>query len=151
MLKGFKKFIARGNVIDLAVGVVMGAAFSGIVKGLVDSFINPLIAWVAGKPNFDQLTFSLPPINPLLDKAPTVFEYGKVITASVNFLLIAFAIYFFVIIPVNRFLEKVKKEEDKKVAVNPTEQILLLREIRDQLAQINQQNNAVKDNQKNDQ
>jgi len=59
MLSGFKTFIARGNVVDLAVGVVMGAAFGLVVSGLVESFINPLIAWLVGKPNFDSLMFSL--------------------------------------------------------------------------------------------
>ena len=74
MLSGFKTFIARGNVVDLAVGVVMGAAFGLVVSGLVESFINPLIAWLVGKPNFDSLVFSLPP---LIGEEPTVFEYGK--------------------------------------------------------------------------
>ena len=55
MLSGFKTFIARGNVVDLAVGVVIGAAFGLVVSGLVESFINPLIAWLVGKPNFDSL------------------------------------------------------------------------------------------------
>lgn len=91
MLSGFKTFIARGNVVDLAVGVVMGAAFGLVVSGLVESFINPLIAWLVGKPNFDSLMFSLPP---LIGEEPTVFQYGKILTAIVNFFLVSLAIYF---------------------------------------------------------
>ena len=108
MLSGFKTFIARGNVVDLAVGVVMGAAFGLVVSGLVESFINPLIAWLVGKPNFDSLVFTLPPI---FGDEPTVFEYGKILTAIVNFFLVSLAIYFFIIIPMNKLTASLKKEE----------------------------------------
>lgn len=136
MLDGFKKFIARGNAVDLAVGVVMGAAFGAVVNGLVESFINPLIAWIAGKPNFDELTFSLPPINPLIENAaPTVFEYGKIITAGVNFFLVALAVYLFIVTPMNKLKDKLKKQEEEAPAAPaaPSEEVLLLREIRDSL------------------
>ena len=131
MLSGFKTFIARGNVVDLAVGVVMGAAFSLVVSGLVESFINPLIAWLVGKPNFDSLVFTLPPI---FGDEPTVFEYGKILTAIVNFFLVSLAIYFFIIIPMNKLTASLKKEEAETPPAQPSEEILLLREIRDSLA-----------------
>lgn len=132
MLSGFKKFIARGNVVDLAVGVVIGAAFGAVVNGLVESFINPLIAWLVGKPNFDALIFTLPP---LLGEEPTVFEYGKIITAVVNFFLIALAIYTFVVTPMNKLSAKMKKEEEEAPAPEPepTEEVLLLRDIKELL------------------
>ena len=131
MLSGFETFIARGNVVDLAVGVVMGAAFGLVVSGLVESFINPLIAWLVGKPNFDSLVFTLPPI---FGDEPTVFEYGKILTAIVNFFLVSLAIYFFIIIPMNKLTASLKKEEAETPPAQPSEEILLLREIRDSLA-----------------
>ena len=137
MLSGFKTFIARGNVVDLAVGVVMGAAFGLVVSGLVESFINPLIAWLVGKPNFDSLMFSLPP---LFGEEPTVFQYGKILTAIVNFFLVNFflvslAIYIFIIIPMNKLTASMKKKEEVEAPpAPPSEEILLLREIRDSLA-----------------
>ena len=131
MLSGFKTFIARGNVVDLAVGVVMGAAFGLVVSGLVESFINPLIAWLVGKPNFDSLVFTLPPI---FGDEPTVFEYGKILAAIVNFFLVSLAIYFFIIIPMNKLTASLKKEEAETPPAQPSEEILLLREIRDSLA-----------------
>ncbi|MDO4643117.1 MAG: large conductance mechanosensitive channel protein MscL [Cardiobacteriaceae bacterium] len=133
MLSGFKNFIARGNVVDLAVGVVMGAAFGLVVTGLVESFINPLIAWLVGKPNFDSLVFTLPAI---VGDAPTTFQYGKIITAIVNFFLVSLAIYIFIIIPMNKLTARMKKEETAAPA-EPSEEILLLREIRDNLARLN--------------
>ena len=126
---------------DLAVGVVIGAAFGAVVNGLVESFINPLIAWIAGKPNFDQLTFELPPINPLIENAqPTVFEYGKIITAGVNFFLVALAVYIFIVVPMNKLKDKLKKQEEATPAepIEPAEEVLLLREIRDSLRKQNQ-------------
>ena len=131
MLSGFKTFIARGNVVDLAVGAAMGAAFGLVVSGLVESFINPLIAWLVGKPNFDSLVFTLPPI---FGDEPTVFEYGKILTAIVNFFLVSLAIYFFIIIPMNKLTASLKKEEAETSPAQPSEEILLLREIRDSLA-----------------
>ena len=109
----------------------MGAAFGLVVSGLVESFINPLIAWLVGKPNFDSLVFTLPPI---FGDEPTVFEYGKILTAIVNFFLVSLAIYFFIIIPMNKLTASLKKEEAETPPAQPSEEILLLREIRDSLA-----------------
>jgi large conductance mechanosensitive channel len=102
MLDGFKKFILRGNVVDMAVGIVIGAAFGGVVTSLVKSFIEPLIALIVGKPDFSALAL---PIN------GTIFPYGAFLTAVVNFLLIAAAIYFFVIVPVNALVARMNRGE----------------------------------------
>lgn len=103
MLKEFKDFIMRGNVIDLAVAVVVGAAFGAVVTALVDSLIMPLIALLVGQPNFDQLAFTI---------NETTFAYGVFLTAVVNFLLIAAAIFFFVIKPIKMVNDKLAKEEE---------------------------------------
>ncbi|UJF23949.1 large conductance mechanosensitive channel protein MscL [Suttonella sp. R2A3] len=126
MFKGFKEFISRGNAIDLAVGVVIGAAFGAVVTGLVETFINPLISVIAGEPNFDDIGFTLNGV---------LFPIGQIITALVNFLLVAFAIYFFIVMPMNKLNARMKKEEEAEEApAEPSEEVVLLREIRDQLA-----------------
>ena len=102
MLDGFKKFILRGNVVDMAVGLVIGAAFGGVVTSLVKSVIEPLIAMIAGKPDFNSMAFSV---------GSTIFPYGLLVTAIVNFLLIAAAIYFFVVIPVNAMVARMNRGE----------------------------------------
>ena len=132
MLKGFKEFISRGNAVDLAVGMVIGAAFTAIITALVEKFLNPLIGGLVGKPNFDSLMFSLPP---LFGEEPTVFQYGKILTAIVNFFLVSLAIYIFIIIPMNKLTASMKKKEEVEAPpAPPSEEILLLREIRDSLA-----------------
>lgn len=102
MLDGFKKFILRGNVVDMAVGIVIGAAFGGVVTALVASLITPLIALIAGKPDFTALTFKI---------GDTPFPYGLFVTALVNFLLVAAAIYFFVVTPVNALVARMNRGE----------------------------------------
>ena len=102
MLDGFKKFILRGNVVDMAVGLVVGAAFGAVVASLVKSVIEPLIAMIAGKPNFDSMVFTV---------GSTIFPYGLLITALVNFVLVAAAIYFFVVIPVNAMVARMNRGE----------------------------------------
>jgi large conductance mechanosensitive channel len=101
-MKGFRQFIMRGNVVDLAVGVVIGAAFGAVVKGLVDSLINPLIALIAGKPDFSKIKF---------DINGTEFPIGNLIGAAVMFFLTAAAIYFFVVLPLNAFIARLKRGE----------------------------------------
>jgi large conductance mechanosensitive channel len=102
MLKGFREFILRGNVVDLAVGVVIGGAFGAIVTALVKDLITPLIAALVGKPDFSYIGF---------DIGKTHFPVGDFINAVVSFLLIAAAIYFFVVLPVNAFMARVKRGE----------------------------------------
>jgi large conductance mechanosensitive channel len=108
MLDGFKKFILRGNVVDMAVGLVIGAAFGGVVTALVKSFIEPLIAMLVGKPDFSALAVQV---------GQTPFPYGVFLTALVNFLLIAAAIYFFVVVPVNALVARMHRGD---VPADPT-------------------------------
>jgi large conductance mechanosensitive channel len=121
MLKGFREFVTRGNVLDLAVAVVIGAAFTAVINALVGGFINPLIAAVFGKPNLDDVA------NFTINNS--LFSIGVILTAVVNFVLVAAAVYFLVVMPYNKIRDRYKTE----VAVKEDEQIVLLREIRDAL------------------
>jgi large conductance mechanosensitive channel len=98
-MKGFRTFLMRGNVVDLAVGVVIGVSFGAVVKGLVDGFLTPLIALVAGKPDFSQIHF---------DVNGTLFPIGGFIGSLVTFLLTAAAVYFFVVLPMNALMARLK-------------------------------------------
>jgi large conductance mechanosensitive channel len=100
MLSGFKQFILRGNVVDLAVGVVIGAAFGTVVTAMVKDIINPIIALLVGKPDFTGISFAV---------RGTVFPIGDFITALVSFLLIAAAVYFFVVTPINALIARTRK------------------------------------------
>lgn len=102
MLDGFKKFILRGNVVDMAVGVVVGAAFGGVVTALTKDLITPLIALVVGKPDFSAIHATI---------GTTVFPIGDFINALVSFLLVSAAVYFFVVTPVNAMLARMRSEE----------------------------------------
>ena len=97
MLKGFKDFILRGNVIDLAVAVVIGAAFGAVIKAFVDGLLMPLVAAIFGQPDFSSLTFTI---------GKGVFTYGVFLNALVTFLLVAAAIYFVVVMPLNKLAER---------------------------------------------
>lgn len=97
MLKGFRDFVLRGNVVDLAVAVVIGAAFSGVVNSLVSDIINPLIAAVVHKPNFSFL---------VLNVNGGKITYGNFINAIIQFVIISAAIYFFVVMPLQKLLKK---------------------------------------------
>lgn len=97
MIKGFRDFILRGNVIDLAVAVVIGAAFGGVVDAVVKGFITPLIGYIFGSPKYD---FTV-----------GVFGIGIILTALINFLVVAFVIYFFIVAPMNRIMARLKPAE----------------------------------------
>lgn len=156
MIEGFKKFIARGNMIDMAVGVVMGGAVTTVVNSIVNNVINPFIAMIFGKPNMDGLlaiTFN-----------NATVSFGAVLGAILNFLIIAAAVYFCILVPINKFrdvtealLAKTKLAEERSKAeeeaakepeisteepeISTEEQtILLLRQIRDELAKQNARN-----------
>jgi large conductance mechanosensitive channel len=101
MLSGFKQFILRGNVVDMAVGVVIGAAFGGVVTALTKDLLTPLIAALVGKPDFSAISFTI---------NGSVFPVGDFINAVVAFLLIAGAIYFFVVTPVNALVARMRKD-----------------------------------------
>jgi large conductance mechanosensitive channel len=96
MFSGFRKFIMRGNVIDLAVAVVLGAAFATVIAAFVKDMLTPLIAALVGKPDFSAFSFSL---------NGAVFLYGDFLNALINFLLVSSAIYFFVVTPMNKWNE----------------------------------------------
>lgn len=100
MLKGFREFLFRGNVVDLAVAVVIGGAFGGIVTALVKDLLTPLIAALVGKPDFSGLTFTV---------NNSKFLYGDFINAAVAFLLVGTAIYFFVVVPMTRLSSLMNK------------------------------------------
>ena len=101
MLSGFKQFILRGNVVDMAVGIVIGGAFGTIVTALVKDLINPTIALLVGKPDFTGISFTI---------GTTLFPIGDFITAVVSFVLLAAAVYFFVVTPVNALVARMRKD-----------------------------------------
>lgn len=128
MLRGFRDFLMRGNVIDLAVAVVVGAAFTAVVTSLVDNLLTPLIAALVGKPSFDDLTFTI---------NGAVFYYGTFLTALINFVLVAAALYFAVVLPLKKITElrakRVAAGLDVEAPSPPTDEAVLLAEIRDLL------------------
>lgn len=106
MFKGFREFVLRGNVVDLAVGVVIGAAFGAIVTAFVKDLLTPLIAALVGKPDFSAYTFEI---------NSSKFLYGDFINAVVSFLLIAAAVYYFVVLPVNALMAHIHKNKPAEV------------------------------------
>jgi large conductance mechanosensitive channel len=100
MLSGFKQFILRGNVVDMAVGVVIGAAFGAVVTALTKDLLTPLIAAVVSKPDLSAISFTI---------NGTVFPIGDFLNAAVSFLLVAAAIYFLVVVPVNSLISRMRK------------------------------------------
>lgn len=141
MIDGFKKFIARGQMIDMAVGVVMGGAVTTIINAIVASFINPLIAMIFGKPNMDKmLAFTV--------NGATI-SFGAILGALLNFLMIAVAVYFFIVMPINKFRDFSKKRSQEKIDAGESadeeistedQTIQLLTQIRDELTASNGQN-----------
>ena len=105
IFEGFKNFILRGNAVDLAVGVVIGASFGTVVNALVKDLLTPFIGAVAKVPDFSGLSFTL---------NGSKFMYGELINALISFLLVASAIYFFVVMPMNAFMEKTSRKKDQK-------------------------------------
>jgi large conductance mechanosensitive channel len=125
MIKGFKDFLLRGNVVDLAVAVVIGAAFGAVVAAFAHDFIGGIIGVIGGSPNFDGAG---------IEANGGKVIIGSTITALINFVIVAAAIYFFVVVPVNHLMERRKSGEEPEVAA-PNEDVLLLQEIRDLLRQ----------------
>ena len=114
MIQGFKDFISRGNAIDLAVGVVIGAAFGEVITALVEDFLNPLIGALFGKPDFNSL-FEFQ-IHLLGD--PAVVRPGVFLTALLNFFIVAAALYFVVVVPINAM----NKKKDAMLDLDKTEE-----------------------------
>ncbi|NJC23118.1 large conductance mechanosensitive channel [Arthrobacter pigmenti] len=128
MLSGFKNFIMKGNVIDLAVAVVMGTAFGAVVTSLVNNVLMPLISALAGSPTFDD--FARITLN------GNEIQFGVFLTAVVNFLLVAASVYFVIVLPMNKFIERRDRKLELKQKVEEVDpQIALLTEIRDSLRQ----------------
>jgi len=126
MLKGFRDFVMKGNVIDLATAVIIGTAFSAVVNALVKNVLMPFIAGLVGSPNFDD--FAVWNFN------GNLVQFGVLLTAIVNFLLIAASVYFVIIVPMNHIIER----RNRMLGISPEEeavdpQIALLTEIRDSL------------------
>jgi len=119
MFKGFRDFVLRGNVLDLAVGVIIGAAFGAVVTSLVENIINPLIGAIFGQPDFRAIV-----LGPL--------KVGLFLNSLVGFLLIAVALYFFIIVPANAATARFKKPEEAAAPVL-TDEAKLLIEIRDMM------------------
>lgn len=100
MLQGFRDFILRGNVVDLAIGVVIGASFGALVSALVEDLLTPLIAAIAKQPDFSALVFTI---------NGSKFMYGEFLNALIAFLIAAGAVYFLVVLPMNKLLARFKK------------------------------------------
>jgi large conductance mechanosensitive channel len=126
MLKGFKDFLMRGNVIDLAVAVVIGAAFGSIVTAFTSNIINPLVALFGGN-NVEGFTYQILDAN-----EKTKMDFGALITAVINFAIVAAVVYFVFVLPMNKIKERRKKGEEPGPS-EPTD-VELLKEIRDLLA-----------------
>lgn len=124
MLKGFKEFILRGNVVDLAVAVVIGAAFTAVATALVGDLLTPLIAAIAGKPDFSSLQFTV---------NNSTFRYGHFLNAIISFLLIAAAVYFVVVVPLQALERRRRRGVAEEPAPAKPEEVRLLAQIRDLL------------------
>ena len=102
MLKGFKQFILRGNVVDLAVGVVIGASFGTVVNSLVKDILTPFIASIFKSPDFSRLMFTI---------NGNQFLYGNFLNSLISFIIVSATIYFFVVTPINTLISKTRKEK----------------------------------------
>jgi len=122
LLKDFRDFIMRGNVLDLAVAVVIGVAFNAVVNSLVDDVLMQIIAAIVGEPNFNDLTFTL---------GEGIIYYGRFLTALINFLIIAATL--FIIIKAFEEMQKRRKGAGEDVAEDKSDEVVLLGEIRDLL------------------
>lgn len=115
MLKGFRDFVLRGNVVDLAVAVVIGAAFTHVINSLVSDIINPLISATVGQPNFSYLVVQV---------NGGKITYGNFVNAVIQFIIIAAAIYFFMVVPVQRLLKKFQPQKAEPPKTRPCPQCL---------------------------
>ncbi len=126
MFKDFRAFLLRGNVVDLAVAVVIGAAFTSVVNAFVKDLITPLIGAIGGQPDFSHLKFTI---------NHSVFTYGEFLNALISFLIVAFVIFFFVIQPMNKLIKianrRAAKGTEEPESKDP--QLVVLEQIRDSL------------------
>ena len=122
VLKEFREFILRGNVVDLAVAVVIGAAFTAVVTALVRDIITPIIAAIFGKPDFSGLTFEI---------NGSVFRYGSFFNAVLSFVLVAAAIFFVVVKPYNMYMERRRQGLEPEPPAAKSDEVIVLEEIRE--------------------
>jgi len=122
-ISGFKEFISKGNVIDLAVGVIIGGAFGKIVSSIVNDILMPLLGIVLGGIDFTSLNVKI---------GDAVITYGNFIQNVIDFLIIALCVYIMISV-INKITSKIKKEEEKKEEAKKSEEVALLEEIRDLL------------------
>src|SRR6476661_9208216 len=106
MLKEFRNFLMKGNIVELAVAFVMGVAFAAVVNSFVNDLIMPILAMIIGKPNFSDLTFTI---------NDAVFRYGSFITAVITFVAIAAAVFFFVVKPMDAMKKRMAREEEATI------------------------------------
>ena len=125
MIKGFKEFILRGNVVQLAVAVVMGAAFGAIINALVQDIIMPFITAIFGKPDYSSLYVTI---------NQSKILYGSFITACITFLLIAIGVYFFIVAPINHFEKARRRRRGMPEKVPDITELEVLTQIRDLMA-----------------
>ena len=125
MIKGFRDFLMRGNVVDLAVAVIIGAAFGGVVSAFADDFVGGIIGAVGGTPDFGNAGFTV---------NGSKIVYGSTITALINFAIIAAVIYFIVVVPMTRIQQRISRDADADTPA-PSDEAKLLTEIRDTLRQ----------------
>lgn len=126
MLQEFKEFAMRGNVVDMAVGIVIGGAFGGIVNSLVKDVVMPPIGWASSKADFSKLAIELPVKG--ADNAAVTINYGMFLNAVINFLIVAMAVFLLV-----KLVNAMRRKQDSAVPPAPTAQEKLLSEIRDLL------------------
>ncbi len=107
MIKEFKDFLMKGNIVDLAVAFVMGVAFAAVVNSLVNDLIMPIIAMIIGKPDFSGLTFTI---------NDAVFRYGAFITSVITFVAVAAAVFLFVVKPMNAIKARTAKQEEETIS-----------------------------------
>jgi large conductance mechanosensitive channel len=127
MLKGFRDFILRGNVVDLAVAVIIGAAFAAITNSLVTDIINPFIAAIIGKPDFSALVWHLsfhPDVLGKPDATAGAIQYGKFLNNIISFILNAAVVYFIIVLPMQKLLTRFKPAEAAPPTTKPCPQCL---------------------------
>ena len=122
MFKGFRDFLLRGNVVDLAVAVIIGTAFGAVVDSLVKDVITPIIGSIGGQPDFSAIT-----LGPIM--------IGNFLNNLISFLVIALVVYFLIVVPVNRLMELARRQAEAGEPPAPTKEEVLLTEIRDLLKQ----------------
>ena len=124
MLRGFRDFLMRGNVVDLAVAVIIGAAFGGVVSAFADDFVGGIIGAIGGSPDFGAAGVTV---------NGSKIVYGSTVTALINFVIVAAVIYFLIVTPMQRLQERMRRGDADADTPAPTDEARLLTEIRDTL------------------